>query len=207
MARDRGIVVAFRTEAQKVVVTDPVWCELAVPRRASKASSAISGFFSRYRTATLRRANLGKITVCSRLGVNGSNVGGTIDAATGTLFIVAGANEGMVHHEFMHLLDARMQQQQFDPAWQKLNPPGFRYRGYNQRPSSKTRGFASSYAMAAMAEDKAELYMLMVMDPSYIDERAQRDPHLAAKRDLLRQRLAAFSPDLGPAFWRELAAE
>jgi len=53
------------------------------------------------------------------------------------------------------------------------------------------------YGTAAVEEDKAELFAHMIVDGSFVKDRASHDPVLAAKVALLRERLAKFDPAMG----------
>lgn len=118
----------------------------------------------------------------------------------------------VIHHEFFHMVDQRMKLIYRDPEWSKLNPPGFRYGsgGAKMRTSGVGKltdtipGFLTLYGTAAVEEDKAELFSHMIVDASFVKDRAAHDPIVAAKIALLRQRLAKFDPAMGDGFWKKV---
>jgi hypothetical protein len=120
----------------------------------------------------------------------------------------------VVHHEFFHMVDQRMQLLYKDAEWSKLNPAGFRYGsgGALMRTSgvgeltTKIPGFVTPYATAALEEDKAELFSHMVIDGAFVRDLARKDKVVAAKIALLKQRLAKFDPGMGEAFWKKVGS-
>jgi hypothetical protein len=118
----------------------------------------------------------------------------------------------VIHHEFFHMVDRRMDRLSRDAEWAKLNAPGFRYGsgGAAMRGSGvgdltdKVTGFVTRYGTSAVEEDKAELFAHMVVDGGYIKDRIAVDPILAAKVALLRRRLSNFDPSMGDEFWNRI---
>jgi hypothetical protein len=118
----------------------------------------------------------------------------------------------VIHHEFFHMVDERMKLLRRDKEWSKLNPEGFKYGGGGK--SMRTSGvgeltdtipgFLTPYATSAIEEDKAELFAHMVIDGPYVKDRAGKDPVLAAKIALLKQRLVKFDSGMGEDFWKKI---
>jgi prepilin-type N-terminal cleavage/methylation domain-containing protein len=107
-----------------------------------------------------------------------------------------------IHHEIGHQLDfAFPGHHDDDPEWAALNTAPFAYAA-DQGPLP---GFVSAYATSSIAEDKAESFNGMIVDPAALQARCATDPVLQAKTHLLATRLAARFPDLNAAWWRAVA--
>lgn len=126
-----------------------------------------------------------------------------LDATTRAAFV-----SRLVHHEAMHFLDwATDHRMEGDPAWERLNRPGFSYGagGRSLRAGSMSTwsevepGFVTGYATSSVSEDKAELFALSMDEASLVRERAHRDPVLAAKLRALGPELGARCPELDAA--------
>ena len=111
----------------------------------------------------------------------------------------------LLHHEVFHFIDLADDGEVLrDPAWERLNPPGFRYGAGGRamrEPSASALsrefpGFATRYAMSAIEEDKAELFAFLVTEPAALRDMAREDAHLAAKIAALQACLARLVPGL-----------
>ena len=172
----------------------------------------------RYPTGFLRRLDLRAIVLCRRLHLDGKQAGGV---AMGRLNAIGldfqrFADERYlrqtVHHELFHMIDWRVHGNDLaDPAWDRLNAPGFDgylgsgwaalgVRGY-EGTSSSERGFLTGYSRAAGEEDRAEIFAHAVIDPRGVAERAARDPYVARKLAFVESLAARAPARLGPEFW------
>ena len=111
-----------------------------------------------------------------------------------------------LHHEIGHFVDAATLRD--DPEWTATNAPGWRYTGnysvYSQllpQASSVAPGIATEYAGVAPAEDKAVLWSALMVYGDVLEERAAKDPYLAAKVKLLKERGARLLPQLDAGFF------
>jgi hypothetical protein len=65
-------------------------------------------------------------------------------------------------------------------------------------------GFLNQYSTTAVAEDKAEVFAFMIVEPKYVDAKVQTDPFLKAKVARMRELLADFCPEVHRAFWAKV---
>jgi len=116
----------------------------------------------------------------------------------------------MIHHELFHLLDfADDGVLGRDPDWVALNPPEVFYgAGGEQKLDEKSTaithpspGFVSKYALASVAEDKAEVFANLMVYDVKIQLLLKQDSILAGKVQLLKQELLAFCPQVDEPFW------
>jgi hypothetical protein len=87
-----------------------------------------------------------------------------------------------------------------DKEWTKLNPSGFRYKSS----SGLKKGFISPYAARSLRTDKAELFRCLITSYKGTMKRAQADPILQAKINLLKKYLHTFSKGMDNTFWNSL---
>ncbi|EKR64342.1 putative lipoprotein [Leptospira weilii str. 2006001853] len=115
----------------------------------------------------------------------------------------------IIHHELTHSMDDVMVYW-WDPKWQSLNPPSFRYGSYdysspNPRRSSPNvpitpfwnpiDGFVSEYATSNFAEDRADVGgAIQGRQFSYLNEICAVDPIVAAKVRLTIDEMKRFWP-------------
>jgi hypothetical protein len=110
------------------------------------------------------------------------------------------------------MLDERMDRLYGDSEWTRLNQPDFKYGngGENMRTSGvgelsdKVAGILTPYSQASSMEDKAELFAHMIVDGPYVRKRMETDPILTAKVALIKKRLEAYDPGLGPDLWKQV---
>lgn len=123
-----------------------------------------------------------------------------LDVDASTVFL-----RRLLHHEVFHFIDLADDGEVLrDPAWERLNPPGFRYGAGGRamrEPSASALsreylGFATRYATSAIEEDKAELFSFLVTEPAALRAMAHEDPYLAAKIARLEESLAKLVPGL-----------
>lgn len=158
----------------------------------------------------LKRIGLARVVLCTGLRFEGTTCPAFADVERGRLYLNldgapdAGVVARTVHHEVFHQVDyADDRRLDADPLWEALNPPGFRYTGDPERlvaDPDATRldadraGFLNRYATSSPAEDKAELYSYLVVDPAMVRGRADGDGVLRRKVERLRATLDGLVP-------------
>jgi serine/threonine protein kinase len=177
-------------------------------------------FLEEFPPSVIQRAGLKRIVVCEKALFDGKESfegGGTLND-TLVLFIndVPDNLRQGLHHELYHVFDyttLRMHAA-VDREWQALNPRGFVYGGYQgffaadgrmkkeAFTHSAPEGFATIYATASVAEDKADTYAMMMVAPEAVAKRIEGDKLLRAKVALLERRLRLLGPQFTPGFWK-----
>lgn len=172
-----------------------------------------------YPVNAVSASGLKRVVLCKGLTVHGQEVGGTASAGDGTLFLNVSndsplAASAAVHHELFHFFDyADDGIVGQDDRWSALNVPGFIYGcGLNSRRdpwalefTESFPGFLTRYCMAAVEEDKAEVFSHLVVNRSYVLRRAEKDPRLKAKLRAIESSVIAFCPELDEHFWTSAA--
>lgn len=182
----------------------------AAGRSLDSARSVLQEQIARYPARFLRLVGLKELVLCGALSFEGTDCGAFADVERGRLYLqlADGASSARlrrtVHHEIFHQVDyADDHRLDADARWEALNPPGFRYTQDSLRvqsdpdallPDSSLKGFVNLYATSGVAEDKAETYALMVVDPALIDSRAALDPIIRAKTERTRTIVDDFGP-------------
>jgi hypothetical protein len=185
-----------------------------VPPRRSAACDfyrrVIGEQLALYPPALLKSVGLKQVVLCERLSFDGTECLSFADVERGRLYVSLGAGLNAdyltrsVHHEVFHQIDyADDQTLDTDPRWESLNPPGFRYTQDADRlqadpdatrPDDGLTGFLNRYSTSSPAEDKAELFSYLVVDPGGVRRRAARDAIIRRKVDRLRAMLDGFGP-------------
>ncbi|MDB5101452.1 MAG: putative lipoprotein [Cyanobacteria bacterium RYN_339] len=164
---------------------------------------------ARYPAGALGTLQLQQIVVCDKLTSGGVSFDAMADWDAHILYLTALdlAHEDnharvVVHHEAFHLLDqAQTGNLADDAAWTALNEAGFNYGsggdsmrqlGAGDVGSSGRAGFVSAYATTGVDEDKAETYGHLMIDRTWVLRQAARDPALARKLGVLKQRLNGY---------------
>lgn len=119
--------------------------------------------------------------------------------------------QGVVHHEFFHMMDQRMGLLWVDKDWSALNRAGFKYGsgGAQMRDSNagvltdKIPGFLTAYSTAAVEEDKAEIFAHLLVNREYVLKRAAADSVMAKKVEFLKKRMQGFDAGFGAGFWTQ----
>lgn len=177
------------------------------PSRAKleAAKGALSKELARYPKGFLRKARLRRVVFCEDLEEGGRPIPSLPNYAA-TLLVDADASPAflarLVHHEVFHFVDfADDGLVVVDPAWEKLNPPDFRYEGGGRavrdpEASAPTgpEGFVTRYATASLEEDKAEIFSWLMNDHALLAARARGDGVLAAKVARIDAIVRAFFP-------------
>ena len=176
----------------------------------SYAATVFLPEFGLYPTALVKRSKLRRIVMCEELLFAGVREAGKADYEHGALYLEVSRGDysevyqrKLIHHEFFHMLDFQAHGGMYvdDERWSRLNPPNFRY-GMGGRSNP---GFLSQYSTTAVAEDKAEVFANMIVEPAHVDARVQTDPFLKAKVARMRELLADFCPEVNRAFWAKVA--
>lgn len=163
-----------------------------------------------YPKAFLKRIKLRQVVLCEDLSFDAAKCVSFTDVEHGTIFmnVQSGVNDAQIrwtiHHEIFHQIDyAADGKLDPDPAWESLNPPGFRYSGDVERLQANAveaarddvqKGFLNRYAMASPAEDKAELYAFLVLEPNLVRRRMLDDDILRRKAAKIREMVDRFGP-------------
>jgi hypothetical protein len=67
-------------------------------------------------------------------------------------------------------------------------------------------GFLNSYSKTGVEEDKAEMYANLVVEPAYVERRAQTDAVVRAKVAAIKRLMVRFSPNADDHIWARAAA-
>ena len=195
------------------------------PADADADAPILAGEFDLYPDDFLRRVRLRRVVLCAGLRLDGEPAAGVPDLDAGIVYLDAGAlradpaaGRQTVHHELFHLADWRDNGViDRDPAWEALNPAGFRYAGggkaaladpaISTAPSDRVPGFLNTYSTTAVEEDKAEVFGWLMTNPGYMAKHsAERDPVIAAKVARMKALVNRFCPALDDDFWAGIAA-
>ena len=145
---------------------------------------------SLYPSVLCKRIGLNSVVLCKDLTFEGSRCVAFADVEHGRLYMSVGAEflpafiKRTIHHEIFHQVNfADDGKLDADSRWESLNTPDFRYshdadRLHNDpdatRPDESLKGFLNRYATSSPAEDKAELYAALVVEPDYVRLRTSR---------------------------------
>ncbi|HET6326254.1 MAG TPA: hypothetical protein VFG04_16370 [Planctomycetaceae bacterium] len=179
--------------------------------------------FGLYPPDVIRRAQLERGVLCKDLSYGGQLRGAIPDFESKTLYLDAVRGDSnptyqrkVIHHDFFHMIDYRDDGNLYtDKEWEKLNPAGFHYGtgGANSQDdpmssvlTDRWPGFLNSYSKTGVEEDKAEMYANLVVEPAYVERRAQTDAVVRAKVAAIKRLMVRFSPDADDHFWARAAA-
>lgn len=193
---------------------------VAEPNDVVACAAVIHSELARYPRSALT-GTLRRLVLCGSLQSDGTRVAGTVDSRSGSLFVDVelGALHPphlarVVHHELFHLIDAAAPDH--DPAdrdWRRLNGSGYRpaLRAFEvlqgaDEPCERFPGFISLYACTTAAEDKAETFEFLMMDPHYVERRAAGDAVVRHKVARLKHRLERYCGELDAGWFAQLAA-
>lgn len=168
----------------------------------SAAIAIVVEELSRYPRAFVERARLSRVVLCSALTEAETPIPSLpnfhrtllLDVDAGPAFL-----RRLIHHEVFHFLDyADDDQVQRDPEWEKLNDRWFVYGSggrFERDPRSSARGsaslpgFVTRYAQSALEEDKAETFAFLMVDPGWLEARAEQDAVLGRKLAAVRRQI------------------
>lgn len=177
--------------------------------------------FALYPVELVRKARLKRVVLCGELSFAGQRRNAIPDWANDTLYldVSRGADNKtylrkVIHHEFFHIIDYRDDGRVYqDERWAALNPTGFTYGSggrtvqYLRTTSVLTTeypGFLNHYSTTGVEEDKAEVFANLIVDPTYIDDRAAQDRVIRAKVARMKELLAEFCPEMDDRFWAQV---
>lgn len=184
--------------------------------------------FSKYPRSLLRAVNLEWVAFVKGLRVADDPRAGTylrffravdMKPAGGVVYDVQqGAyNERYVrwvlHHEFFHFIDSRLDRSIEDRAWSRLNPKAFRYTGVRASApvllDHPRAGVITSYSMKSMPEDRAEVFAALFVDEAHprLRQIAQADPVVRSKVRLMMQLLRRIDPSMNDRYFRARLGE
>jgi hypothetical protein len=175
-----------------------------------------------YPSRLIWQLRLNRIVLCTRLSLNAQPIGGIVDFQRGDLYLDSGSLAANVayarkaiHHEIFHLLDYRRREDIYrDSNWEALNAPGFQYSGDRRfllsEPnsgveSSDLAGFLNHYSTCNVAEDKAEVFAFLMVQPDKVAERARSDRVLQSKVIWMKVLLETFCSALDDEFWERIS--
>jgi hypothetical protein len=200
---------------------DLITGEIAEPSDVENYAALFIEEWSLYPVEMIRKTNLRRVILCKGLAFNGQLRTALPDYYHDDLLvdIIRGRENSVytrqiLHHEFFHVVDWKDDGQVYqDERWLKLNPRSFKY-GYGgpamqgDRNSSLLTedlpGFLTRYSTSGLEEDKAEVFAWMVMKPSYVSERAKKDPVLKAKTVRIKELVQDFCPQMDDSFWERV---
>jgi len=177
--------------------------------------------WERYPPSVIQSARLKRIVIGSNIRMNGQVRAAVPAFEADTMFYdtTLGAKNpsyqrSVIHHEFFHMMDERQGLLYGDPEWGGLNPAGFHYGNGGDKMRTRGTGILSDslpyvltpYASSDIAEDKAEFFSHMLVDPEFVAKRAKADPVISAKVDLMKRRLNKWNSAFDDGFWKTKAA-
>lgn len=186
----------------------------------AKYARLLTEEWSLYPIPFVRAAKTRRIVICRDLALDGQVRAAVPAFATDTMYFdvaLGSYNEHfqrvVIHHEYFHVIDERLGNMRLDPDWNALNPPGFKYGSGGEKMRTSGVGeltdripaYLTPYGTSAVEEDKAELFAHLIVDPSFVSQRASKDAFLRAKVELLKKRLGAFVASLDGAWWEAIA--
>lgn len=125
----------------------------------------------------------------------------------------------ITHHGVGHMIDFAVSadagySSADDPQWKKLGSPDFEFGkgGWGVKEADTLcfvhpmKGFVNKYAMSSMMEDKAEVFVSLLMKEPFarVREWAESDDILSAKLKYMRSLLSKHVPDLDDKFWKSM---
>ncbi len=119
----------------------------------------------------------------------------------------------VLHHEFFHFIDDRLNRGLEDRAWTQLNPKAFRYTGRDSpysNPLDYPRSAAiTSYSMKSVWEDRAELFAALFVEQVHprLRQIADGDPVVRSKIRFMMQLLGRIDPAMNERYFRKRLGE
>ena len=199
-------------------------CEKAVSSfHYKEAIKYLSNEIRIYPTRFLKNSGLKYVMICEKIS-GGKNVNilgfaqGHIDQSTGVFYLnlmqlATSPNKKehlkhTFHHEFYHLIDAKLSLIMLDTKWTKIS--GNLYNrslsgeGKGFHLNNSVKGFISRYARNSIAEDKAEMFAFMIGKHMDIKTVIKKDDTVKKKYELMRSRLYGISNSINKNFWNNL---
>ncbi|WP_440930934.1 putative zinc-binding metallopeptidase [Candidatus Pelagibacter sp.] len=174
-----------------------------------------------YPTSFLKNSGLKFVMICDKISNKGiTPVGmapGHFDKSPGVFYVniseinSQGKNKNSIikhvfHHEFYHIIDAKLAKIYLDDQWDKLNDQEYSDKLLVDRNviDNSVKGYISKYARNSTAEDKAELFAFMITQHKLFKKTLKNDPILFDKSKLMILRLKSISNDINKNFWKRL---
>ncbi len=195
----------------------------ADPKAIERYAELFLSEFQIYPPEFVRRTKLKRVVLCRELSWRGQRRNAIPDNKYNTLYldVVRGRQHErymrrVIHHEFFHIVDQRDDGKLYqDARWAALNPAAFKYgsggAAAQGEPTTsvltdKYAGFLNSYSTTGVEEDKAEMFCNLIVNPAYVEKRADSDPVLSAKVARMKRLLHDFCPAIDETFWRKARA-
>ena len=174
-----------------------------------------------YPSSFLNNSGLKFVMICDKISNKGiTPVGmapGHFDKSPGVFYVNVseinsqGNNKNSIikhvfHHEFYHIIDAKLAKIYLDDQWDKLNDQEYSDKLLIDRNviDNSVKGYISKYARNSAAEDKAELFAFMITQHKLFKKTLKNDPILFDKSKLMILRLKSISNDINKNFWKRL---
>jgi hypothetical protein len=205
------------------LASDRIRATACTPEELNRYTDLFVKEFGVYPPDVIRRAQLERVVLCKDLSYGGQLRGAIPDFESKTLYLDAVRGfrnptyvRKVIHHDFFHMIDYRDDGNLYaDKEWEALNPAGFHYGtgGANAQDdpmssvlTDRTPGFLNSYSKTGVEEDKAETFANLVVEPAYVERRAQTDRVVRAKVAAIKRLLTRFDPKADDEFWIRAAA-
>ena len=174
-----------------------------------------------YPVSFLKNSGLKYVIICEELTDRGENPAGLapshFDQSPGVFYVnisaiksfnkeKVGVIKHVFHHEFYHVIDAKLTKLYVDDEWNKLNKQNYSDVLLVDRNviDNSIKGYISKYARNNLAEDKAELFAFMISQHKAFKNTLAKDDILIKKTELMISRLKAISKDIDKNFWKRL---
>lgn len=213
-----GVEILHVRSAFHVELDDRILEGNRAPDAALAAASVlVADELTLYPPSFVERSALRRVVLCAKLRENQKSIP-SLPNYRNTLILDAGAAaeylRRLLHHEVFHFTDvADDGEVLWDPIWEQLNAPGFRY-GYGGRDmrhptasalTDELPGFLTRYSTSALEEDKAEVFAFLMARPEAVAERLPHDPVLRRKVERIKTIGGAVSPEMTERFWQRVA--
>ncbi len=173
--------------------------------------------FGLYPKSLIKRLRLKRVVLCERLAYEKQLRAAIPDFEGRTLYLDVSRGRHsesyqrlVIHHEFYHLIDYVDDGSVYrDRAWSGLNDPGFRYGAggaASQNDPTQSQyisrsGFLTRYSLTGVEEDKAEIFAHLMVNPSAVRQRLDKDVVLSRKVNRLTATLFALDKNLNKKWW------
>ena len=172
-----------------------------------------------YPPSFLQAVGVRRYVLCEELRYNGQRRRDVPDLASGSLYIDIGdratrRKRHSFHHELWHMVDFHLLGNAFeahDAEWCRHNPADFRYgsggkhmrsdSSSSQLSSAPSPEFLNRYSTSSIAEDKAEIWAVLMCY-----QRVLHSPALRAKGELLKKRARRICPQMDERWWERVVA-
>jgi len=185
-----------------------------------KTTATLSSEHCLYPRRFLEAVGVRRYVLCEELKYNGQRRRDVPDLASGTLYIDVGdravrRKRHSFHHELWHMVDFHLLGNAFeshDAEWSEHNPADFRYGhgGKHMRTDSSSSQLASApheaflnrYSTSSIAEDKAEIWAVLMCYQEVL-----KSPALHAKAGLLKKRARGICDEINDEWWERVVQQ